>query len=145
MRPSLDGLFYTYTMPVVFYRAYLMKVWLATVLVAPLLLCLYLQFIEDNWSGFTEFFALLWLMIMFSAACSAPTFLLLILLFTVLRKILNRTLIIKAVTILVGLSGVFISFYIIQFNLYPIAPSIIYALVLLCAVLLFQLRQEGDY
>ncbi len=145
MGPSSDGLFYTYTMPGVFYRAYLMKVWLATVLVAPLLLCLYLQFVEDNWSGFTELFAILWLMIFFSAAFSAPTFLLLILVFAGLKKLLQNIVVTKAVTILVGLSGVFISFSIVQFNLYPVTPQVIYALVLLCAILLFPLRQEGNY
>lgn len=117
----------------VFYREYLFRVWTITILVAPLLLCLYLQLIENNWSGFRDFVVVLFLMVLFTAALSAPTFLMLILLFSIFKKIFPKVILIKILTASVAIAGCLLSFYILQFNLYPIAGPVIYALVLLCS------------
>lgn len=117
----------------VFYREYLFRVWTITVLVGPLLLCLYLQLIENNWSGFRDFVVVLFLMVLFTAALSAPTFLMLILLFSIFKKIFPKVILIKILTASVAIAGCLLSFYILQFNLYPFAGPVIYALVLLCS------------
>ena len=124
---------------------YLLRVWLTTIVLSPVLLCLVLGIAEtENSEGIFTYFSLLFVMILFGAFLSIPTVLVQYLVLAKLQSGNKGQQYIKIILSLLTIVGVSLSFYITEVNFAPCSGPIIYAFIMICSIWYFNNKKPEN-
>lgn len=119
------------------YSMYFLRIWFATIIVSPILLCLFLGITVPQ-KGLFTYFERLWPMMVMGAFFSIPTILLQSVIFVLLERAGFNQKLLKIILSVLAVTGVCISFFIIKISFVGYAGPIIYSTVMMFCIWYFR-------
>ncbi len=128
------------------FNIYPLKLWIISIgIVAPIILGLFTTINNFSNLGKNNSIGVIFIFILFGLLFSIPTFLVSIILFKILFEKSISTIVIKVLINLIGISGVIITFRIMEFNDYGNTYALIYSFSIIVSSFFVSIKHRNKF